>query len=283
MAASPGLLILGCGNQYIWLHSLIRMFVMWGSCFAIVVFSSLDTQKISEKQLIIRHHQGSWFNILELFVICWLVYWFCCCCLFVFFLEDWGENTVMCFWCPASHPHGPPLIWVIGLWTTLYRLIMLPLKDPLQISLCFWLMGSKIQLSLSEGRTHNCRIMKTVGDKSQTMGDKSQWINAWASHPLSGNSGRCTSQGFLWNRASIFYRSKLDNENLTDFSYFFMLLFSTLSFLLWKITIQMKYLYPIPIIWGNQTSSEEMALGNRSSEWNSDIGQLWCQRKHHCR
>lgn len=42
----------------------------------------------------------------------------------------------------------------------------------------FLLRGSGIQLILSEGRTHNCRTIKTLGGNSQIMGHKSQQINS---------------------------------------------------------------------------------------------------------
>ena len=74
-------------------------------------------------------------------------------------------------------------------------------------------------------------------------------------------------QSSLWNQAFISHRSKLDNENLTDVSHFFVSLFLNPSVTLIRIHIRMKYLHPIPCMRGSQTRNVE----KQTSERNSDI------------
>ena len=175
----------------------------------------------------------------ELNWICWF------CCLLVFILDGLEKNIVMCFWCPASLPLGPSLIWVTALGMSQASVQHYLSRSHCE-SLHFSLMtqGSS---SPSECRTHNWWTIQTLerGQLSKNEGQEptdeflslSPSVRQFGEKPFKGSYGT----------EPLFTTEANDHEKHTGFSYFIMSLYSVPSFLPWRITIQVKYLYLTPI------------------------------------
>ena len=98
----------------------------------------------------------------------------------------------MCFWCPASHLLGPPLIWVTGLGMRHAGLQhYLSQSHGESLHFCLMTQGST---SPSECRTHNRWTIQTLERGPLSKRDKNQQTSSWASYSLSGNLGRNLSK-----------------------------------------------------------------------------------------
>ena len=98
----------------------------------------------------------------------------------------------MCFWCPASHLLGPPLIWVTELGMRHAGLQhYLSQSHGESLHFCLMTQGSSPP---SGCRTHNRWTIQTLERGPLSVRDKNQQASSWASHSLSGNLGRNLSE-----------------------------------------------------------------------------------------